>query len=294
MSTSELILENPRIRAKILPGDGGRLVSLVDKRSGRDYVWVNKRTADLPRHYGADYDSLGAGGVEEAFPCVLPESRNGDNYPFFGEVWSVPWRMEAASDQEATLSRYSSLLPVRIKKTWRLADASIACDYGIENEDARPVRCLFGVHPSFAVRGGDRLALPEGRYSRGVFIPPETACPAEFDWPQAGSVDLANVPPDGRSGTCHQFHSSAMPDGFLRILGSDGAGIGMYYDHRFFTSLCVWPIYGGWRGHYVLMAEYFTGWPLKLSEAEEKGNCLVVGPESSVETTVRFELIGGA
>lgn len=288
MSNPELILENSRIRAKLLPGDGGRLVSLVDKRTGRDYVWINKRTADLPRYYGADYDSLGAGGVEEAFPCVLPENRSGDSYPFFGEVWSVPWQVETASAMEVTLSRYSSLLPARIRKTWRLSEDSLTCAYVVENEDARPIRCLFGVHPSFAVRGGDRLALPEGRYSRGVFIPPETACPPEFDWPLAGAIDLTLVPPDGKSGTCYQFHSPAMPAGFLRITGNDGGGIEMSYDHRFFTSLCVWPIYGGWRGHYVLMAEFFTGWPLKLSEAEEQGNCLAIEPGSNVKTNVVF------
>lgn len=285
-----IALENAAFRAEVAPADGGRLVSLIDKRTGRDYIWINKRTTDIPRYYGADYDSLSAGGVEEAFPCVLPESRNGDNYPFFGEVWSTPWQLETAAADEITQSRYSSLLPARLRKTWRLEEQALICRYEVENEDVRPVRCLFGVHPSFAIREGDRFSLPDGTYSRGVFLPPETSCPAEFDWPMAGSIDLSLVLPDLRTSACYQFQKDKMTAGFFRLSGRDGSGLELSYDHDFFTSLCVWPIYGGWRGHYVLMLEFFTGWPLKLSEAEEQRNCLVVEPESKASTQVEYTL----
>ena len=86
-----LYLENDIIKAEILPDDGGRLVSLVDKSSGREYIWTNPRTKNLLRTYGANYDNLSAGGIEEAFPTGYPDNHNGDELPFFGEIWSVGW-----------------------------------------------------------------------------------------------------------------------------------------------------------------------------------------------------------
>ena len=106
-----LLLENDLLKAEIFPHDGGRIVSLIDKSSGREFIWTNPRTNNLTRTYGANYDNLSAGGIEEAFPTGYPDNYNGDELPFFGEIWTVGWDFSPSETSNGS----TIFLPVNIQ-----------------------------------------------------------------------------------------------------------------------------------------------------------------------------------
>ena len=289
--TNELImLENERIRNVLIPSDGGRLLSFVDKRSGRDYIWTNKRTESILRYYGANYDDLSAGGVEEAFPTGLADELIGDKLPFFGELWSVPWLVRKQTKTFVEMERYSSIYPILVTKTYSLEDRTLYCSYSLENEGPTEIPYLFGVHPSLQIASGDVLRLPEQEYRVGTAVNVPDALNKTFRWPLLNERALSVIEADGTSGECLEFRSNSVSEGCIGL--SDGnTEFRVGFDAAFFPALSVWLIYGGWRGHYCVMTEFFSGWPFTLSEAVTHGAYTKIKPGELIDTSVTYRLM---
>ena len=286
---AELLLENDRIRAVLLPHDGGRLVSLVEVRSGREFIWTNSRTDILIRTHGADYDNLSAGGVEEAFPTGLADRLDGMELPFFGELWPVAWRYEPSGTGDGwRLETDCGVYAARVSKEWTLIGNTLSCAYTLTNLSGLRLPYLFGVHPSLRIQPGDRLELPRAAYTPGAMFPEGLLPPEVFEWPAAGGRDLSVAPGED---ACEytQIYTVAAREGALAIHAVErDVRLLVRYDAAFFTSLSVWMLYGGWRGHRCVMAEFFTGWPLRLSEAARQNGCAYLAPRETVSTVVKY------
>ena len=291
-----LRMENENFVAIILPGDGGRIVSFIHKPSGRDFIWTNARTSALTRVYGANYDNLSAGGIEEAFPTGYADNYNGDEFPFFGEVWPIAWDYTKIKDG-FRLEAYCSIYAVKLCKQWILADNGLICEYELKNLCNAKLPYLFGVHPSLRVLPGDRLGLPEGEYETGPMFPEGVVRTGKFVWPKvrsgshiSGNRDLSV--PAGEN-TCEYMNINTLnsDNGNIHLKAEDeGVVLRIRYDAGYFTSLGAWLIYGGWRGHRCVMLEFFTGWPLKLSESVDTGKCVYLNPKETMGTRVSYEI----
>ena len=260
------IIESEALQCTFLPSDGGRLVSLIDKLSGRDYIWTNKRTENTLRYYGANYDDLGAGGVEEAFPTGLEDEAHCDKLPFFGELWSVPWRICKQTVDMLEMECYSSIYPMKLTKTYRLEVNTLSCSYTLANEGPVEIPYLLGIHPSIRVRGNDPLRLPTGKYHVGTAVNVPHVLNSTFSWPFLNGRDLSKICEGNSSGECLEFRSNSVSEGCIELINGSKAFF-VEFDPAFFPALSCWLIYGGWRGHYCVMVEFFSGWPFKLSEA---------------------------
>src|SRR5438552_5438239 len=89
-------LESEVLRADIAPDVGGRLVSLVEKSSGHEFLWRNHARPLQLLPAGSEYDPNFYGGIDELLPNDLPEEINGVPCPDHGELWTLPlsWECE--------------------------------------------------------------------------------------------------------------------------------------------------------------------------------------------------------
>src|SRR6266571_293229 len=89
-------LESEVLRADIAPHVGGRLVSLVEKSSGHEFLWRNHARPLQPLPAGSEYDPNFYGGIDELLPNDIPEEINGVACPDHGELWTtaLDWRCE--------------------------------------------------------------------------------------------------------------------------------------------------------------------------------------------------------
>ena len=289
---NEIILENDSVRASFLPHDGGRLVSLIEKSSNREFIWTNPRTSPLLRYHGADYDNLSAGGIEEAFPNVFPDSFGGIELPFFGEVWPISWSFEESADGGLVMHALCSAYPVRVSKHWTLLPNGLRCSYTLTNLSGLELPYLFGVHPSLNVMPGDKIHMPSGEYIVGSMFPEGLTEEKVFQWPMLDKRDL-RVPASQTACEYLQIYTEKTGGTFSLEAGSGDIRLDVSFDEKYFTALSSWMIYGGWRGLYCVMVEFFTGWPLILSEHASNKNCQCLKPRESAQTDVfyRFENI---
>ena len=81
-----ILLENDCLRVLIAPEIGGRVVSLIDRETGREFLWRNPALQLGRSPPGTSYDPNFYGGIDELLPCALPETIYGVVCPDHSEL----------------------------------------------------------------------------------------------------------------------------------------------------------------------------------------------------------------
>ncbi len=89
-----IILENSMLRATLLPESGAKLWEFIYKPADRELLWHNPRIEPRPPVFYGDADAWWCGGLDECIPTGHPCNYKGDNYPYLGETWTLPWEYE--------------------------------------------------------------------------------------------------------------------------------------------------------------------------------------------------------
>ena len=282
-----VILQNDSLIAEIIPEDGGRLRRLYSRKHDAELIWSNPRTEKVGRYYACNYDDLSASGIEEAFPTVQPCTVDGISLPFFGEIWTIGWRGEAADDS-VSLECFSPIWPARISKTITLSEDCLSYDYAIRNIGYSDLPYIFGFHPSFSVYPDTEIILPAG--SCTMLIDPCTcsSCNIDFEWPLFGTMDISRAYPSGKGNYCNFIRYPVSEGRYAILHSSKGIRTDVIFDSSVFPLLSIWPLYGGCRGLECIMTEAFTAWPAVLSDAIAAGTASVLRPDEEFRTSVRY------
>src|SRR5437868_3017339 len=92
-------MESAFLKVDVVPGVGGRIVSLVHKPSGHEFLWHNPALRLELKPSGAEYDPNFYGGIDELLPNDLAEPINGVECPDHGELWTTPLHTEVVADR---------------------------------------------------------------------------------------------------------------------------------------------------------------------------------------------------
>lgn len=86
-----LVLDTGRLRAAVLPENGGKLASLVDKESGTELLAQAAGKAYLPIGLDSSYVKGECSAFDDMFPTIDPQE---GGYPDHGEVMPRKTRVE--------------------------------------------------------------------------------------------------------------------------------------------------------------------------------------------------------
>ncbi|HEY9898408.1 MAG TPA: DUF5107 domain-containing protein [Pantanalinema sp.] len=196
-------LENPHLRLSVVPEAGGKIASLVDRSTGREWLWSNPALPLRAPAYGSsyvlDHDS---GGFDECFPAIaegaFPSAPwQGVEIPDHGELWGLSWdcRRDGLS---LAMGVDGVRFPYRFERTLTLLPdaAAVRLAYRVINRAPFPFPFVWSSHPLLAIAPGMRLLLPEGTPLRvfGASDPALGDLGAPLRWPLLQHLDLATVP----------------------------------------------------------------------------------------------------
>ena len=301
------ILENRALRVVVLPELGGKVHELVDKAADRDLLWHNPRTAPRRAPFGAHFDDWWSGGWDEIFPTGDIAHLHGEPLPYMGELWSVPWSAseDAAGEGAAamTTTGQATIAAARLERRLELRgdEPVLWASYRLTNLDRRPLPYVWGIHPVLAVSPAHRIDMPAGQMLVGVSSDPSFGTPGTtYPWPHLagpgvaeGGRDMRRVqPPDAMVFGGHW--ATELRDGWVALTDTaTRRGLAIVFPHDVFKAVWLWQVYGGWRGHYHLALEPWTGHPMQLDEAVASGAASRLEPGETRTVTVAFVVFDG-
>jgi len=295
-----IALRGATLELTVFPDAGGKILDLVHKPTGFNLLWQNPRVPLQRTHAGAPFDDVWCGGWDELFPTDAPCDLDGVAYHDHGDLWIGPWEWSVERDdgRSAVLSmrRYSASLPCLMER-WIALDreaAEVAVRYRLRNVGARPQRFVWNVHVAHPVTPGARLHLPAtGLVAQPPYLGRAEGTAGGISWPLCGEHDLSRLPA-AESGLTELFVTRDLREGWCAVgHPAVGVALALRFDPAVFPRVWLFGVYGGWRGHHVLLTEPSTGEPGSLADNVAAGTAATLGAGEVLETEVVAAVLTG-
>ena len=193
------VLENDTIRTVVVPDVGAKIVSLVDKRTEREWLVGLGKRPFLQIPYAAPFTEQDMSGWDEMFPTIVacdypaPGKYKGAPLPDHGEVWAMPWTVEATDKDSLRMRVQGKAIPYRLTRTLTFSNPNtLIMHYELENLSSEPMPYLWSAHPQFICPDGATIVLPPEVKEVCNSLPADWGWgepEQRFDWPEAISVD---------------------------------------------------------------------------------------------------------
>ncbi|MET3898036.1 galactose mutarotase-like enzyme [Devosia sp. UYZn731] len=291
-----LAIENAVVRVVIDPAFGARVLSLLDRRSGRDWMAKGPQTANFGE--GAVYLADEAVGWDECFPTVSPWDASGTAWGRtlrdHGDLWGRRWSVDAHASDRLACSYGDA--DFRFSRELSLAGETLTARYCIENlsDDALPF--MWALHGLLAVTPQDRIAMAGVDKVSASYLSRngETLVSPELAWPGPGAP--LDVPLDAvQSAASHvaaKLYASQVPAATASVGGRNG-WLDIGWDNREIAHLGLWLNYGGWpepgNGHCIAL-EPTTAPADHLGQALEQGTAVLLAAGASKTWSVTLTL----
>ena len=289
-------LESEELALSVFPDAGGKILDLVHKPTGYNLLWQNSRVGLQRTYAGAAFEDVWCGGWDELFPTDPPCSLDGNTYHDHGDLWIGPWAWSVEQDdgEEATLylRRFAVSLPCLMEKwiSLRRDSSAVTFRHRLSNLGTQQVSFVWSLHVAHAIEPGSRVHLPAGRVGvEPPFWGRAAAGADEMSWPVAGDGarhDLSRLP-GPEAGFTEWLFTKDLRDGWCAVTHpSAGVGLELAFDREVFPTVGLWGVFGGWRGHYLLLTEPTTSPPGSLADNVARGRAATLEPAGVLETEV--------
>lgn len=161
------VFENKILQLVVVPEMGAKFVSLLDKRSGREWLMDKGDRPFRPVEHAANFVEQDMSGWDEMFPTIVAcnypgvGELQGARLPDHGEVWTLPWQKKDHGSDRLTLSVTGVALPYRLTRSLMFSHPDcFKFSYSLKNLSNLAMPYLWAAHPQFVCPAGTRVLLP--------------------------------------------------------------------------------------------------------------------------------------
>jgi galactose mutarotase-like enzyme len=284
-------LANSRLSISIAPELGGRIVSLKDLVSGRE--WLDGWTPAAKRRIWhpsdpADYETGPGAGLDECLPTVLPCTVGGARLGDHGELWNHRPVFDEELAQSGVFFCQWPLqsLPLAFERRISIHGGDVRFQYRLTHQADAPTPFLWAWHPLFTWKPGDEI-----RTTESGCLSPDGQC---LPWP---------VTPDGNDLSRAAFRKNQTPaakvflgpltSGRAGILAKSGASLALEWPAELFPYAGIWITRGFWNGLHHWAIEPTNAPVDRLSDIREPSRITRLAPREVREWTLRVRLSPG-
>jgi hypothetical protein len=268
------VLDSPVMHVEVVPALGAKVLSMIDRRSGREWMWSPPGDPPLfANRLGDAFPDSTLRGADECLPTIDACRWQGRELPDHGEAWSVPWTLdEAALAHGALVTRLDlPLTPLTVERRITLDVDRATFSYHVRNRGAGTEDLLWAFHPLLSWQAGDRLELPPGAGPLHVECSTEAAGPQVWDGPQpAPGIDLEALEL-GHDRAYVKLFAGPLRQGRAAILGGMHDRFAVEWDPAELPWFGLWLTRGGWRGIHHAAPEPTTSGSSCLAHAIREG-----------------------
>jgi hypothetical protein len=248
------------IELTLIPELGGKISSLRDARTNREWLWRHPRYPYKRVPHGSSYIAeADTGGWDECFPsvsaCSYPsEPWQGIAVQDHGELWSQTSELELEEHDETVtlLTRWRGVaLPYTFTRTVTLVanSAVIRTNYKVVNSVDQPINYVWSLHPLLAIEPGMELRLPHSaRFHVAGSIPQDLVSPEQnVQYPFAAPGLNFPALPETSAGCAIKIWSDPLPagEGWAALSANDGE-LKMRWDVALLPQVAAWMNFGAW------------------------------------------------
>jgi hypothetical protein len=292
-----VVLENDAVRLACEPDVGSRITSLVDRRTGREWL-VPGTLPGAAASWAAEKAVFGgaeAFGWDECLPtvapCPDPVDAKAPALRDHGDQWGRPADVEVTHDRlVATWTR--SRWPLRFRRAITLEVAAVACEYELETGGHQALPILWSMHALLALEPGSRILLEPGgdaRVTHHVGFP--FAGLETVAWP--GGATALDVVRDVGAREAAKLYLDARSLTRVAARATDGSELRFAWDRAFAPTVGIWLDYGGWppgESRHQVAIEPTTSADDDLASAIAEGRARILEPGTAQRWKVRLEL----
>ncbi|HTW20953.1 MAG TPA: hypothetical protein VME70_12170 [Mycobacteriales bacterium] len=289
---SVVVLRTDHVEVAIAPEAGGKILDLIDPASGMNLLWHNPRIPLSATYAGAPFDDVWCGGWDQMFPTDVPCELDGNTHHDHGDLWIGPWAWEVVSDDgeraQLRMQRHSASLPCRAELSIGVERSSsqVRVHLSLHNLGTHRMRFIWNQHIAHAVAPGSRVHLPAGSFDVAGSTPSRAGAADRVSWPVHDGLDLSRIP-GPELGVTEFLCTNDLGGGWCAVTHPGvGVGVRLGFDPAVFRTPWLWGVFGGWRGHELLLTELCTSRPGSLATAVADGSAASLGPEESLATEV--------
>ena len=308
-SLTRIVMENGSIRVVVVPSLGGKIASIVNLATGREFILQPRRKYTQPS-YGSEFSQFDRSGFDECFPTISKCTYPADGLPSVrlpdhGEVWSVAWKHEIHGG-DLWLATEGVRLPYVFQKRLSLIGSSLQINYQVRNVGDRDFNFLWSAHPLLAAEEGMCIVLP--REVRELFVNSSEderigrhgeVC----TWPKAVTRTGNSVTLDKTEGpasrTAEKLFTSRVDEGRCGVFfPSTTEALIFRFDPNEIPFIGLWICQGAWPskqdGDFTVALEPCNGRPDSLEEAIARDECATLCRLGQNNWCLTIELASGA
>lgn len=263
-------MQNRHLELCILPEVGGKILELVDRRSGRNWLWQNPHIEPARGPAAADFNcDQDSGGWDEILLSIKPGEINSygpswripDHGDVIGRCWTVD-ELQAGPDSDAVCDMVvaGDAVPYEFRRTIRLVhdEPRIKVSYSLTNNGASPIPAYWCAHTLLAAGPDTRIEVPGNMPLRVDDHATRKRCQPDNvqRWPvllfhDGSEKDLSqSFALNGSGGSFASKIFVQSPEcGSVDIMVADtGARLAMSFDPQLLPWLGLWINNRGWSG----------------------------------------------
>jgi len=239
-----IVVSNEDILMEILPAAGGRMVRLLDRPAGHDWLWSNPHLAPRAPVYGQSYvKELDAGGWDEILPsvdpCRVPTTGGVVSIPDHGDLVQTAWKVISAGEAHLEMEAVGQSLPFLFRRRLELRGRHVAWDYRLENRGTFAFPWLWCAHPLLPFDAGTEVettAVFHVLYATGAAVSL-----------QSRTIRWEELPSRGAPWAAKLFSARGVTDRMV-VRQRRGVSFELAWNAEETPCLGLWVNNGGWSG----------------------------------------------
>lgn len=292
---SPLLVSSPDLVLKIFPTLGGKIGSLVDRKTNTEWMWSPPDGRGLFRNQITDaFADSTLTGADECFPTVAACRWENRQLPGHGELWAVPWDILRHRADAVELEVRAPISPFWFRRSVTVNGPSLHFSYRVENLGDRTEAFIWAFHPLFNFEPGDRVEIPasSARIDSQINTPFGSRGAAIALPRPAPGIDLDRMDFGAHGPAAVKYFTDQIDAGRAALVRPGlGRRLVFEFDRTQLDTLGVWINTGGWAGYRHVAIEPTNGAPDPLDVAAQWGRCRHLAPGAIMtwEMTLRFE-----
>ena len=297
-------MESDELTARFLPQYGGKLASLVSRKTGREFLAQDESAQYKVLQYDGNYVAAECSGFDDMFPTIdkiyyTQYPWKGVEIPDHGEVCGLPWECEEKQDC-LYMGVNGVRFPYRLEKWISFkGEGVLSIQYRATNLSSFDMDFLWAAHTMLNIEEGGEIILPYKDKSPATCVfsedPGFGTRGSRVEWPTTvrrdGATQALNITrPISEKGNCYKYYfDQKIPEGWCAYkYNSDGTILKTVFSAETVPFLCIWVNEGTFHNLQNIAMEVCTGTYDRPDLARIYGQNSVLKAKSTYEWNYDF------